>query len=245
MGASSPAGLRITAITGVPDVEVGDDLASLLLTHTGDLQNGDIVVIASKVVSKAEGRAITDKPRADVIADESAEVVARRDGLTIARTRHGLVLAAAGVDTSNVEPGTVLPLPKDPDRSARQVRASLMQLSGAVVGVVVSDTAGRPWRLGQTDIAIGAAGLVPIVNLAGSRDMYGNELHVTAPAVADEIAGAAELVMGKAAGTPFAVVRGLAHLVTHDDGPGAACIVRPESDDLFPHGTIDHDPPSP
>ena len=143
------------------------------------------------------------------------------------------------MDASNVEPGTLLPLPKDPDRSARDVRSRLAELTGATVGIVISDTAGRPWRLGQTDIAIGAAGITPVVNLVGSRDMYGNELRVTAPAVADEIAGAAELVMGKAAGTPFAVVRGLAHLVTEGDGPGAASIVRSAGDDLFPHGTID------
>jgi coenzyme F420-0:L-glutamate ligase / coenzyme F420-1:gamma-L-glutamate ligase len=176
-----------------------------------------------------------------VIDAETQEVVAQRGDLTIARTHHGLVLAAAGVDVSNVEPGTVLPLPLDPDTSARQLRRRLAVLTGRSVGVVITDTAGRPWRLGQTDIAIGAAGVNPTVDLVGSRDFFGNELRVTRPAVADEVAGAAELVMGKASGTPFAVIRGLRHLVTDDDGPGAAALVRPVADDLFARGQLPAD----
>ena len=230
--------LEVSAVAGVPAVDTGDDLAALLVHHVETLLDGDIVVISSKVVSKAEGRAVTGLPRSIVVDRETHEVVARRGDLTIARTRHGLVLAGAGVDVSNVEPGTVLPLPVDPDASARRIRHRLDTLTGRTVGVVVSDTAGRPWRLGQTDIAIGVAGVSPVVDLTGSLDYFGNELRVTAPAVADEVAGAAELVMGKAAGTPFAVVRGLAHLVTDDDGPGAAALVRAPADDLFPRGTI-------
>ena len=228
---------EVFAVAGVPAVEAGDDLAGLLAEHVGSLVDGDIVVVSSKVVSKAEGRAVRGVPRATVIATETDEVVARRGDLTIARTRHGLVLAAAGVDVSNVEPGTVLPLPVDPDASARRLRHRVAALTGRTVGVVVTDTAGRPWRLGQTDIAIGVAGVKPSVDLAGTPDLYGTELRVTCPAVADEVAGAAELVMGKASGTPFAVVRGLADLVTADDGPGAAALVRPVADDLFAAGT--------
>lgn len=231
--------LQVAAVAGVPAVAPGDDLVDLLLTHVESLLDGDVVVVSSKIVSKAEGRAVQGLPRSSVIDLETEEVVARRGDLTIARTRHGLVLAAAGVDVSNVEPGTVLPLPIDPDESARRLRARIATLTGLTVGVLVSDTAGRPWRLGQTDIAIGLAGVAPLVALSGSLDYFGNPLHVTAPAVADEIAGAAELVMGKAAGTPFAVVRGLAHLVTDDDGPGAAALVRPPDEDLFPRGRFD------
>lgn len=233
----------VTAPLGAPEVRPGDDLASMLVhcAHASDdpVVNGDIVVISSKVVSKSEGRLVIDRSRDEVIAEETAEVVARRDDLVIARTRHGLVLAAAGVDTSNVAPGAVLPLPVDPDESARQVRAKLRQQHGVRVGVIVSDTAGRAWRIGQTDIAIGCAGVVPVVALEGSLDRNGNELRVTSPAVADELAGAAELVMQKAAGRPFAVVRGLAHLLIDDDGPGAQSIVRDMHSDLFRRGYHD------
>ncbi|HEX5018297.1 MAG TPA: coenzyme F420-0:L-glutamate ligase [Actinomycetes bacterium] len=229
--------MHVVALARAPEVRAGDDLAALLL-ESATFDDGDIVVIASKVVSKAEGRAVVGRDRTEVISEETVEVVARRGDLQIARTRHGLVMAAAGVDASNVEANTLLPLPTDPDASARRVRATLMHRTGTRIAVVISDTAGRPWRKGQTDIAIGVAGLTPIVDLAGARDLHGNELRVTAPAVADEIAGAAELVMGKAAGTPFARVRGLTHLVTVEDGPGAASIVREVEDDLFRFGSL-------
>jgi coenzyme F420-0:L-glutamate ligase/coenzyme F420-1:gamma-L-glutamate ligase len=233
----TPERLEVFAVVGVPLVRAGDDLAALVVEHATDLRDGDVVVVASKVVSKAEGREQRGVSREDVVEAESVHVVARRGDLVIARTRHGLVLAAAGVDTSNVEPGSVLPLPIDPDASARAIRQRLTELAGVSVAVLVTDTAGRPWRLGQTDIAVGAAGLRPVLPLAGTTDLFGAELHVTAPAVADEIAGAAELVMGKASATPFAVVRGVGHLVTIDDGPGAAAIVRPPADDLFARGS--------
>lgn len=232
----TPERIEVFAVVGVPLVRAGDDLAALLVEHA-DLRDGDLVVVASKVVSKAEGREQRGVAREDVVQAETVDVVARRGDLVIARTRQGLVLAAAGVDTSNVEPGSVLPLPVDPDASARAIRRRLTELAGVSVAVLVTDTAGRPWRLGQTDIAVGAAGLRPVLALAGTTDLFGAELHVTAPAVADEVAGAAELVMGKASGTPFAIVRGLGHLVTVDDGPGAAAIVRPPADDLFARGS--------
>jgi len=231
------ARMTVTALEGVPEVEPGDDLATLLVDAASELLDGDIVVVASKVVSKAEGRAVRGRRRDDVIAEETIDVVARRGDLQIVRTRHGLVLAAAGVDSSNVEPGVLLPLPLDPDASASALRARLQALCGVGIGVVISDTAGRPWRVGQTDIAIGAAGVTPVVDLAGTVDRQGNELHVTAPAVADEVAAAAQLVMSKAAGTPFAVVRGLSHLVIAPDGPGARSIVRRAEDDLFRSGS--------
>ena len=176
--------------------------------------------------------------REDALPGETARVVARRGPTRIVRTHHGLTLAAAGIDASNVAPGHVVLLPVDPDGSARAIRARLHELTGRTVGVVVTDTAGRPWREGQTDLAVGAAGLRVLEDYTGRRDDYGNELVVTAPAVADELAGAAELAQGKLGGRPFAVVRGRADLVlpAGDDGPGAAALVRPEGADLFGYG---------
>jgi len=165
-------------------------------------------------------------------------VVSRRGPTTIVRTRHGLTLAAAGIDASNVSPGTVVLLPEDPDASARRIREALLARTGRNVAVLVTDTAGRAWREGQTDIAIGAAGLRVLVDLAGSVDGHGNELAVTAPAVGDELAGAAELAQGKLAARPFAVVRGRADLVlpAGEHGTGAAALVRPDGADLFGYG---------
>ena len=231
--------LSITGLGGAPEVRSGDDLASMVAALTPSLELGDIVVVSSKVVSKAEGREVRDGDRAELVASETVEVVAQRGDLTIARTRHGLVLAAAGVDSSNVAAGSLLPLPLDPDDSARRLRAGLQAACAVTLGVIISDTAGRPWRVGQTDIAIGVAGVTPVVDHSGTHDRHGNLLHVTAPAVADEIAAAAELVMPKAGGTPFALVRGLGHLVTDDDGPGAAALVRPADEDLFRRGSFD------
>ena len=233
---TSPA-VSVVAPDGAPEVRPGDDLVALLLPLV-DLADGDVVVVTSKVVSKAEGRVVPGTDRDAAIADEAVRVVARRGPTTIVRTRHGLTMAAAGIDNSNVEVGMLVLLPVDPDGSARRLRAEVAERTGLNVGVVVTDTAGRAWREGQTDIAIGAAGLTVLDDHAGRTDAHGNLLAVTAPAVADEIAGLAELSAGKLGGRPFAVVRGRADLVlpAGDDGPGAAALVRPEAGDLFGFG---------
>ena len=231
--------LHATAVEGLPEIVSGDDLAAEIVAAHGDLQPGDIVVISSKVVAKAEGRVVTGRSRNEVIDSETVRVVAERGDLKIVETRHGLVLAAAGVDASNTEPDSLVLLPLEPDHSARSLRAALHEAVDGPVAVIITDTAGRAWRLGQTDIAIGVAGLMPMLDLRGSHDTHGNTLTATMPAVADEIAAACELVMGKAAGTPVAVVRGLGHLVQSDDGPGASALVRTSDDDLFPIGSYD------
>jgi len=235
--------LAVHAPGGAPEIEPGADLAAIVLSLLegslpGGLRDGDIVAVTSKVVAKAEGR-VRPGDRADAVAEETVRVVARRGSTTIARTRHGLTLAAAGVDASNVIPGSVVLLPVDSDASARALRRRIHELSGRVVGVLVTDTAGRAWREGQTDIAIGAAGLLVLERFAGHRDSYGNDLVVTAPAVADELAAAAELAQGKLGGRPFAVLRGRGDLVlgSDDDGPGAAELVRPEGADFFGWGS--------
>jgi coenzyme F420-0:L-glutamate ligase / coenzyme F420-1:gamma-L-glutamate ligase len=230
--------LEVVGVDGMPEVAPGDDLAALVHAAAPPLADGDVVVVTSKVVSKAEGRVLVGD-RLAAIEAETVRVVARRGPTTIARTRHGLTLAAAGVDESNVEPGHVVLLPADPDASARRLRARLRELSGHDVAVVVSDTAGRPWREGQTDLAVGCAGLPPLEDHAGRRDAHGNPLSVTAPAVADEVAAAGDLVMGKVTGRPAAVVRGLADRVLADDGPGAASLVRDEAGDMFVLGAYE------
>ncbi len=232
---------RVWAPEGVPEVHAGADLAALLLAALTrphrQLGPGDIVAVTSKVVAKAEGR-VRPGDRSEAMAAETVRVVARRGPTTIVRTRHGLTLAAAGIDASHVPKGHVVLLPVDPDASARDLRRALLAQAGVNVAVVVTDTAGRAWREGQTDIAVGAAGLRVVQDHRGAVDSYGNELSVTLPAVADEVAGAAELAQGKLTGRPFAVVRGLAHLVLDelDDGPGAVALVRPEATDLFGYG---------
>jgi len=232
--------LTIVAPDGVPEVRPGDDLAALLLA-VADVRDGDIVVVTSKVVSKAappaDGR-IREGTRDEALAEETDRVVARRGATVVVRHRLGVTLAAAGIDASNVEPGRVVLLPLDPDESARRLRAELRGRTGANVGVLVTDTAGRAWRTGQTDIAIGAAGVRVLESFAGRVDAHGNPLAVTEPAVADELAGAAELAKGKLGGRPFAIVRGRADLVLapEDDGPGAVALVRPEGADLFGYG---------
>ena len=231
--------LTLWAPAGAPEVRAGDDLVARLLAlpQAPALADGDVVVVTSKVVSKAEGRVVAGD-RDTALADETERVVARRGPTTIVRTRHGLTMAAAGIDASNVESGHVVLLPLDPDASARDLRTRLRAATGLDVAVVISDSAGRAWRTGQTDIAIGAAGIPVVIDHRGLVDIHGHELAVTAPAVADEIAGAAELVQGKLGGRPFAVVRGLASWVLPqgEDGPGAAALVRPESGDLFGYG---------
>lgn len=235
--ADGTAELSIVPVAGIPEIASGDDLADRIVAAHPDLLDDDIVVITSKVVSKAEGRVVQGKDRSAAIAQESVRVVASSGDLQIAQTRHGLVLAAAGVDASNTEAGSVVLLPEDPDASARAIRSALQQRINRRVAVIISDTAGRPWRTGQTDMAIGAAGVHVTVPYAGTTDPFGNELSVTEPAVADEIASAANLVLGKCAQQPVAIVRGLGDLVTDDDGPGAAALVRPATDDLFRLGT--------
>lgn len=229
--------ITVEAPDGVGEVRAGDDLAALVLPLV-DLADGDVLVVTSKVVSKAEGRVVSGTTREEQLAAETVRVVARRGPTTIVRTRHGLTMAAAGIDASNVEVGSVVLLPLDPDASARALRATLLERTGRNVGVVVTDTAGRAWREGQTDIAVGAAGLLVAEDFGGRVDAHGNPLVVTAPAVADEIAGVAELASGKLGARPFAVVRGRADLVLPpgEDGPGARALVRPEGGDLFGYG---------
>ena len=231
--------LTVWAPDGAPEVRAGDDLADLLLPLTAGapLAEGDVVVVTSKVVSKAEGQVVRGD-REGALAGETARLVARRGGTSIVRTRHGLTMAAAGIDASNVEAGHIVLLPRDPDASARRLRTRLRAATGLNVAVVITDSAGRAWREGQTDIAVGAAGVPVLIDHRGLVDAYGNELAVTAPAVGDEIAGAAELVQGKLGGRPFALVRGLGDWVLppHEDGPGAAALVRAEAGDLFGYG---------
>jgi coenzyme F420-0:L-glutamate ligase / coenzyme F420-1:gamma-L-glutamate ligase len=236
-------GAGVTAVSaipvrGLPEVTPGADLAGLIGAAAPDLRDGDILVVTSKIVSKAEGRLI-QADREQAVDAEMVRLVARRGPARIVETRHGLVMAAAGVDNSNTPPGTVALLPIDPDASARRLRKDLSAKLGVSVGVVITDTLGRPWRIGQTDAAIGAAGLAPARDYRGQRDTFGNLLEVTLIAVADEIAAAADLVKGKTDGVPVAVVRGLAELVTDGDGPGAAALIRPASEDMFRFGSAE------
>jgi coenzyme F420-0:L-glutamate ligase/coenzyme F420-1:gamma-L-glutamate ligase len=236
--AGSPPRYTVSAVEGLPEVQPGADLAALIADAAGDLRDGDVLVVTSKIVSKAEGR-VAEMSRDEAIEAETVRVVARRGPTTIAQTRHGFVLAAAGVDESNSAPGTVVLLPADPDESARRLRKGLQDRTGRRLGVIVTDTMGRPWRNGQTDTAIGAAGVVVARDHRGEADSFGNILEVTVAAVADEIAAAADLVKGKALQLPVAVVRGLAALVTEEDGPGARVLVRPADEDMFRYGSAD------
>ncbi len=230
--------VTVTPVDGLPEITAGADLATLIAATATGLADGDIVVVTSKIVSKAEGRVVR-ADREEAIDAETVRVVARRGPTRIAETRQGLVLAAAGVDASNTPPGTVVLLPEDPDGSARRLRKALQDRLGVRVGVVVTDTLGRPWRTGQTDAAIGAAGVAPLRDYRGTADTFGIALEVTVAAVADEIAAAADLVKGKAERIPVAVVRGLADLVTEADGPGAQALIRPASEDMFRFGSAD------
>jgi coenzyme F420-0:L-glutamate ligase/coenzyme F420-1:gamma-L-glutamate ligase len=225
--------LEVLAPDGIGEVTEGTDLAELLLAHL-ELHDGDVVAITSKVVSKAEGRR-RPGTREDWLPAETVRVVARRGPTSIVRNRLGLTMAAAGIDASHVAPGHVLLLPEDPDATARALRSAVLDRAGVNVAVLVTDTAGRAWRTGQTDVAIGAAGLVVLDDHAGRSDAFGNPLAVTAPAVADEVAGAAELASGKLGGRPFAVVRGLADhvLPPGDHGTGATALQRPDGLDMF------------
>jgi coenzyme F420-0:L-glutamate ligase / coenzyme F420-1:gamma-L-glutamate ligase len=234
--------LTVAPVAGLPEITAGADLAALIAGAAAGLPDGlvdgDIVVVTSKIVSKAEGRVVR-ADREDAIDSETVRVVARRGDTRIVETRQGLVLAAAGVDASNTEPGTVVLLPEDPDASARALRKGLRDRLGVTVAVLITDTLGRPWRNGQTDAAIGAAGLLPLRDHRGDADTFGTPLEVTVAAVADEVAAAADLVKGKTAGIPVAVVRGLPGLVTDADGPGARALVRPSAEDMFRFGSAD------
>ncbi|MGP7960706.1 coenzyme F420-0:L-glutamate ligase [Sanguibacter sp. A247] len=238
------SGFSVTAPDGIGEVSSGDDLPALVAAACPDLADGDIVVVASKIVSKSEGRFVVAADREDAITAETVRVVAERarsagPPLRIVENHLGLVMAAAGVDASNTPEGTVLLLPRDPDASARRLRAGLRSLLGVTVGVLVTDTTGRVWRDGLVDLAIGAAGVRVVEDERGRRDSAGRELGMTVRAVADEIAAAADLAKGKVAGRPVAVVRGLAHLTTDDDGPGARVLPRLGEDDLFSEGTAE------
>lgn len=234
---SAPAvpSYEVRAVAGIPEVRPGDDLARLIAAAGAGLRDGDVLLVTSKIVSKAEGRIVRADSREEAIDAETVRVVARRGPLRIVENRQGLVMAAAGVDASNTEPGTVLLLPEDPDASAAAIRAGLRELLSVDVGVIVTDTFGRPWRTGLTDVAIGSAGVRVLDDLRGGTDAHGNPLSATIVATADELAAAGDLVKGKAAGLPVAVVRGLGHLL--GGGSTAADLVRSPADDMFRLGT--------
>ncbi|WP_084003614.1 coenzyme F420-0:L-glutamate ligase [Agromyces aureus] len=242
--ATDAEALAVRALAGIGEVRPGDDLVDLIAgaaARAGGLRDGDILVVTSKIVSKAEGRIVHAADREQAITDETVRVVATRaheGGVTrIVENRQGMVAAAAGVDASNTADGTVLLLPLDPDASARALATGIRSLTGLAIGVILSDTLGRPWREGQTDVAIGAAGVHVVDDLRGGTDAAGRTLTVTMACLADELAGAGDLVKGKASGCPVAVVSGLARAVGPLDLPGAASIARPSERDLFRLGT--------
>ena len=228
--------ISLVPVHGFPEIHPGDDLAALI-AEKADLEAGDVVVVTQKVVSKAEGRLVAVDP-ADPLSHkvhveaEAVRVLRRRGELVMTETRHGFVCANAGVDLSNVEHGWAALLPVDPDRSARWIRDGLRARTGLQVGVIVSDTFGRAWRRGVTDVAIGTAGVAGVVDLRGTRDALGRELAVTEVCVADELAGAAELVMGKSTGVPVAIVRGVDPDWLRESSVRTE-IVRPHQEDLF------------
>lgn len=230
------AGLTVTAIDGIGEIHRGDDLAGIIIDHL-EVAEHDIIIVTQKIVSKAEG-AIRDVDPGDpdshrpIVEEQAVRVVRRRGALMITETRHGFICANAGVDLSNVASGTAALLPDDPDRSARRIRDGIVGRTGHNVAVIVTDTFGRPWRRGVTDVAIGSAGLVPVIDLRGSEDAYGRTLAVTEVAIADELAAAADLVMGKSSGVPVAVIRG-GDPSWFGEGSVIGDIVRAPADDLF------------
>ncbi|MET0821339.1 MAG: coenzyme F420-0:L-glutamate ligase [Aeromicrobium sp.] len=224
--------LSFRPVEGLDEVRAGDDIAEMIVGRWS-LRHGDVVVVTSKIVSKAAGLTTT-RTKDDLLATETDRVVARRGETLIVRTHHGLTMAAAGIDNSNTAPGTLIPLPPDPDASASAIRARLHEAAGARVAVIISDTAGRAWRVGQTDIAIGCAGILPVDSFSGQTDPYGNPLAVTAPAIVDQIAGGAELASGKFGARPVVVVRGASpQWLLDEDGPGARSLIRDEDADMF------------
>jgi coenzyme F420-0:L-glutamate ligase / coenzyme F420-1:gamma-L-glutamate ligase len=244
--------LTVRAVPGLPEFGEGMAVGTEIAART-EIADGDLVVVSQKIVSKAEGRlrklssvlpgaearklaAVLGKEPAlvQLVLEESAEVLRAERSVLIVETRHGLVCANAGIDRSNLpDDDTVCLLPEDPDASARRIRAELATASGATLAVVVADSFGRAWRLGQAEVAIGCAGLAPLDDWRGRRDASGRELEATLIAIADEAAGAADLVRDKTSGTPAAVVRGLGRYVGAEDGPGAAALRRPREEDLF------------
>ncbi|SEO70956.1 coenzyme F420-0:L-glutamate ligase [Trujillonella endophytica] len=240
-----PAGLSVHPVPGLPEFGPGDDLAGAIAGAAPWLADEDVVVVTSKVVAKVEGRLVSVAPGEDreaarqrAIDDETVRVVARRGPLRIVETRHGWVVAAAGIDASNVAGDSLVLLPEDADASAARLRARLAELLGVDVAVVVSDTFGRTWREGLTDVAVGAAGIAPLADFRGTIDAHGNQLETTQVAVVDELAAAADLVKGKLAGLPVAVVRGWAVDRPAED-PGTRPLVRLGPGDLFRYGTRD------
>lgn len=244
VGTPEAVGVLVFTLGGFGEIRAGDDLSSLIFEAARSrLVDGDILAVTSKIVSKAEGRQVLAADREQAITDETVRLVASRahpGGVTrIVENRQGLVMAAAGVDTSNAPEGVVLLLPIDPDASAHALCVALRERTGLRLGLLITDTAGRPWREGQTDIAIGAAGLAVLDDLRGTTDVSGRRLDVTVAAVADEIAGAADLVKGKTSGNPVAVVRGLGHLVGDVDAAGARALQRPSEIDMFRLGSAE------
>lgn len=237
--------LEIRPVPGLPEVKPGDDLAALIREAAPWLADGDVLVVTSKIVSKAEGRLVPvpesgperEGAREAVLARETARTVAARGHTRIVQTHHGFVMASAGIDASNVDRGHLVLLPVDPDASARSLRAALRE-HGLDVAVIVSDTMGRPWRTGLTDVALGVAGIEPLRDYRGETDAYGNELHITQMAIADELSAAAELVKNKYDQVPVAVVRGL-DVTGTPDGPGARVMLRDPAYDLFALGTAE------
>lgn len=246
---SLPDQITVRGVRGIPDLRPGDDLAGIVLEYAGDLTDGDVVVVTSKAVSKVEGRLVSvpldaagrDNARRRAVDDETRSVVAQRGPTKIVRTSHGLTMAAAGVDASNVPDGEIALLPVDPDASAARLRAGIRERAGVDVAVVVTDTAGRVWRDGLTDLAIGSAGIPALRDLRGGPDTHGHALQVTAMAQIDEIAAASELVRGKLARVPVAVLSGLPWV---EDGSVAHDLVRPLETDMFSLGTRDVVPAS-
>lgn len=229
--------LEIHPLVGIGAVRPGDDVAALLLDALDPLRpsEGDVLVVTHKIVSKAEGKVVAvngdeDSGKRLLVESEAVSIVRRRGDLIIAETKHGFICANAGIDRSNAEPGTLILLPDDPDRSAHRIRVRVERRFGIDIPVIISDTFGRPWRKGLTDVAIGVSGLETVVDLRGSLDWTGRELEVTEIAVADELASAADLVMGKASGIPAALVRG--YDGPRGDGKGTD-LVRPANEDLF------------
>jgi len=246
------AELRVVGVEGLPEVEEGMSVGAEIAARA-ELRDGDVVVVSQKIVSKAEGRvrqlssaipggearrlaAVLGKDPAlvELILEESREVLRAERGVLIVETRHGFVCANAGIDSSNLpEDGAVCLLPEDPDASARRIRAEIRAAVGVSAAVIVADSFGRAWRLGQSEVAIGCAGTAPLDDWRGRADANGRELEATAIATADELAAAADLVRDKASRVPAVVIRGLAHQVSADDGPGAAALRRPKAEDLF------------